>query len=89
MKKNNDLSERKRTKRKDRDVWSVLACVLRSASPSRGTSSLFPPAPSSPAPSAPLQSVAALLLLSFFRPPSSTLLPAVREVENAKGEELS
>lgn len=61
-----------------------LACVLQSAFPSHGIFSLSPPAPSSPAPCAPLRSVAALLLLSFFPPPSWALLPAVREVENAK-----
>lgn len=62
----------------------VLACVPQSASPSHGISSLSPPAPSSPAPSARLRSVAALPLVSFVPPPSSALLPAVRQDEDAK-----
>ncbi len=51
-------------------VYLFLTCAPRSASPSRGTSSLGSPALSSPAPFAPPRSAAAPLLPSSSPPPS-------------------
>lgn len=58
-------------------VWIViLTCAPRSASPSRGISSLGSPALSSPAPFAPPRSAAAPLPPSSSPPPSSAPLRA-------------